>query len=113
MGKSFTVQGRHGHLTRIRKTDLGRIEFLWLNGDRVFFFASDARRPAQASARICGFGELVTIVLLVAVVLTVGSTMRRSTPSQQNAGQDLSAGEKIPAGNEKRIPAGDGDPFSL
>jgi hypothetical protein len=23
------------------------------------------------------------------------------------------AGEKIPAGNEKRIPAGDGDPFSL
>jgi hypothetical protein len=23
------------------------------------------------------------------------------------------AGKKIPAGNEKRIPAGDGDPFSL
>jgi len=25
----------------------------------------------------------------------------------------VSAGEKIPAGNEKKIPAGDGDPFSL
>jgi hypothetical protein len=30
-----------------------------------------------------------------------------------DGGQSLSGGDKIPAGNEKWIPAGDGDPFSL
>src|SRR5580692_2757661 len=41
--------------------------------------------------------------------------LRRTSRTCSAFGTDqfLSAGKKIPAGNEKRIPAGDGDPFSL
>jgi len=93
------------------KTDLGRSEFLWLNGNS-------------------GFGVSVLVRALAAIVHGAGrrepeftSKARRHQEVHEVGGSKIrsghlidgggAAGKKIPAGNEKRIPAGDGDPFSL
>ena len=100
--------GRATTILNSDKTDLFRSEFLWLTGDRGFLV--QGRRSAEGGSKVRGrrSAQGGSKVGDPSKNRGVARAQVRGVCAPRGA-----AGKKIPAGNEKRIPAGDGDPFSL
>src|SRR5580704_15886167 len=129
-----------------QETDLGRSEFLWLNGIGTFLVQSP-RSKVQGCEHRSAQRQLLPARSSLTKCHPKGKVRRRRVQSSRSSGTghnrsvrspqrlegtkkahevggsksgphtllmaidgEGAAGEKIPAGNEKRIPAGDGDP---